>query len=64
MSATTKESLATLIVLLRVLKLPTVARHAEEVATRAEHEGWSFIQYLRHLLELEVEERKRRRIAG
>ena len=49
-------------VLLRALKLPTVARHAEEVATKAAHEGWSFGQYLRHLVALEVEERRRRRI--
>lgn len=48
--------------LLRALKLPSVARHAEEVANKAEREGWSFGQYLRHLLELEVEERRRRRI--
>ena len=51
-----------LAVLLRALKLPTVARHAEEVAQKAEHEGWSFGQYLRHLMALEVEERRRRRI--
>ena len=48
--------------LLRALKMPTIARHAEEVATKAEREGWSFGQYLRHLSELEVEERRRRRI--
>jgi DNA replication protein DnaC len=48
--------------LLRVLKLPTIARHAEEVAHKAEREGWSFGQYLRHLAGLEVEERRRRRI--
>lgn len=48
--------------LLRELKLPTVARTAEEVATKAEREGWSFGQYLRHLATLEVEERKRKRL--
>jgi DNA replication protein DnaC len=51
-----------LLMLLRVLKLPTVARHADEVAQKAEREGWTFGQYLRHLVELEVEERRRRRI--
>lgn len=51
-----------LTMLLRVLKLPTVARHAEEVAQKAEREGWSFGHYLRHLVELEVEERRRRRL--
>jgi DNA replication protein DnaC len=48
--------------LLRTLKLPTVSRLAEEVAQKAEREGWSFGQYLRHLVVLEVEERRRRRI--
>lgn len=51
-----------LAVLLRALKLPTIARHAEEVAAKAEREGWSFTQHLRHLAALEVEERRRRRI--
>jgi len=61
--ATTETStMAALQMLLRVLKLPTVARHAEEVAQKAEREGWSLLQYLRHLVELEVEERQRRRI--
>lgn len=55
-------SLESLAMLLRVLKLPTVARHAEEVAAKAEREGWSFGQYLKHLATLEVEERRRRRI--
>jgi len=48
--------------LLRELKLPTVARSAEEIATKAEREGWTFGQYLRHLATLEVEERKRKRL--
>ncbi len=51
-----------LVVLLRALKLPTVGRYADEVAQKAEREGWSFGQYLRHLMALEVEERRRRRI--
>jgi hypothetical protein len=45
--------------LLRELKLPTVARTAEEIATKAEREGWSFGHYLRHLATLEAEECKR-----
>jgi DNA replication protein DnaC len=52
----------TLSMLLRVLKLPTIARHAEEIAKKAESEGWSFAQYISHLAALEVEERRRRRI--
>jgi DNA replication protein DnaC len=58
----TKSPMQALLMLLRVLKLPTVARHAEEVAQKAEREGWTFGQYLRHLVELEVEERRRRRL--
>lgn len=60
MTTTAKpESLA---MLLRSLKLPTFARHAEEVAQQAEREGWTFLGYLHHLVELEVEERRRKRI--
>jgi len=51
-----------LVLLLRALKLPTVARLSEEIARKAEREGWSFGQYLHHLVELEVQERKLRRI--
>ena len=54
--------LAALAILLRALKLPTIARHAEEIAQVAEREGWSFVRYLHHLVELEVHERRRRRI--
>jgi DNA replication protein DnaC len=53
---------ASLALLLRSLKLPTVAHHAEEVARLAEREGWTFEHYLHHLVELEVHERRRRRI--
>lgn len=54
--------LAALLILLRALKLPTIARHAEEVAQLAERDGWTFIRYLHHLVELEGDERRRRRI--
>jgi DNA replication protein DnaC len=53
------ESLA---MLLRGLKLPAFVRCAEEVAKKAEREGWSFGNYLHHLAELESEERRQRRI--
>jgi DNA replication protein DnaC len=53
---------APLPMLLRILKLPTVARHADEIAAIAERDGWTFGHYLRHLIVLELEERKRRRI--
>jgi DNA replication protein DnaC len=53
------ESLA---MLMRALKLPAFARYNEEIAQKAEREGWTFGQYLHHLAELEVHERRRRRI--
>ena len=62
MTAETKGSLDGLVVLLRALKLPTVGRCWEEIARTAEREGWSFGQYLHHLVESEVQERKLRRI--
>jgi DNA replication protein DnaC len=47
--------------MMRALKLPAFARHAGEVAQKAEREGWTFGQYLHHLAELETHERRRRR---
>jgi DNA replication protein DnaC len=58
-SASPVESLA---ILMRALKLPAFARYWEEVAQKAEREGWTFGQFLHHLAELEVHERRRRRI--
>lgn len=54
--------LAALVILLRSLKLPTIARHAEEIAQLGEREGWPFLRSMHHLVELEVQERRRRRI--
>ena len=47
----------------RALKLPSFQKYAEELAHKAEREGWSFGQYLLHLCELEIEDRRRRRTA-
>jgi DNA replication protein DnaC len=55
-------ALDALLVLLRALKLPAFARYAEEIATKATREGWTFGQYLNHLAELEVDERRIRRM--
>jgi DNA replication protein DnaC len=49
-------------IMMRSLKLPAFARYAEETAQKAEREGWTFGRYLHHLAELEVDERRRRRI--
>jgi DNA replication protein DnaC len=55
-------ALDALFVLLRALKLPAFARYAEEIASKATREGWTFGQYLNHLAELQVDERRVRRI--
>ncbi len=51
-----------LAMMLRALKMPTIALHAEEVAALAERDAWTFGRYLHHLIELELHERRRRRI--
>jgi DNA replication protein DnaC len=61
-ATTTVSSPASLVMLLRALKLPTISRHSEEVAQLAEREGWTFGRYLHHLVELEIHERRRKRI--
>jgi DNA replication protein DnaC len=47
---------------LRALRLPSFVAYHDEVAQRAEKEGWSFTQYLSHLAELELGDRQTRRI--
>lgn len=48
--------------LLRELHLPTVLAQAQPVAIEAERSGWSFTRYLYTLAELEVAERRQRRV--
>jgi DNA replication protein DnaC len=52
----------TLGVLLRALKLPAFVAHHEEAARQAERDGWTCEVFLRHLAELELRERKARRL--
>ena len=59
---TTLPPLDSTAMLLRGLKLPMFVRHHAEVAAKAEREGWTFGNFLLHLAQLEVEERRRRRI--
>lgn len=47
---------------LRTLKLPTFAAMYETVALRAEQDGWTFGQALQHLCELEIDDRRTRKI--
>jgi len=49
-------------ILLKQLKLPAFRQGFREVAERAEAQGWSFVDYLKHLAELELSSRERRRI--
>ena len=51
-----------LAMMLRTLKLPTFAAMHEQVALRGDREGWTLGQSLRHLCELEIEERRMRKI--
>jgi len=48
--------------LLRTLKLPSFAAYHEEMASKAEREGWTLLAFLRTLAELEISERRARRI--
>ncbi len=48
--------------LLRTLKLPSFVSALAEVSTKAEQEGWSFERFLRQLAEVEIEDRRRRRV--
>jgi DNA replication protein DnaC len=52
----------TLEMLLHALKLPAFAAHSPEVALQAEKEGWTLEVSLRHLAELELNERRQRKI--
>jgi len=49
-------------VLLRALCLPAFVAYRKDVSAKAEKAGWSFDQFLHHLAEMEVEERKRRKV--
>ena len=54
---------ATLALLLKQLKLTTMAQHWERLLLQAEQDGWNGAEYLAALCELELAERHRRRIA-
>lgn len=55
-------SQASLALLLRAVKLPSFALHYEEAAQTAMREGWDLPRYLRHLVELEIEGRRVRKV--
>ncbi len=62
MSTTAMTSAEALPILLRELRLPSIAASFTEIAEQAEAQGWSFIEFLKTLCEIEVTERKRRRL--
>jgi len=51
-----------LAMLLRSLKLPSFVASHEDLARDAEREGWPHVEYLGRLVELEISERRQRRI--
>ena len=53
---------ARLPLLLHELRLPAINRLWQDIAARADKEGWPAIRFLSALAELEVAERARRRI--
>jgi hypothetical protein len=55
---------ARLPLLLHELRLPAINRLWQDIAARADKEGWPAIRFLSALAELEVAERARRRIEG
>jgi DNA replication protein DnaC len=57
-----KDSQRKLTEMLRELKLPGVGSTLKEAAARAEKEGWGFERFLHHVLEVEVEQRRQRRL--
>ena len=62
MKTRTPDERPSLEIMLRTLKLPTFVQAHVEVGTKAESEGWTFGQYLLHLVEMEAHDRERRRI--
>lgn len=55
-------SAAALTVLLRTLKLPAFVAYHEQFSAQGEREGWSFVEYLQNLAEIEIRERAERRV--
>ena len=48
--------------LLKSMKLPTILAQYREVADLAEREGWDFIRFLKELMEMELEGRRKRKL--
>jgi DNA replication protein DnaC len=48
--------------LLKAMKLPSILEQYREVAGLAEREGWDFVRFLKELLTIELEGRRRRKL--
>jgi len=57
-----RESRRKLDEMLRELKLPGVAGSHTQAAVRAEKEGWGFERFLHHVLDVELEQRRQKRL--
>ena len=55
-------STASLPILIRSMRLPTVAREYERALQRAEAENWGYQRFLAHLFEAEANDRIERKI--
>jgi len=55
-------SAASLPLLLRAMRLPTIAREHDEATRRAEAENWGYARFLSYLFEAEANERLQRKI--
>lgn len=53
---------ASLDLMLKKLKLPSFVACREEAARHGEKDDWSFEQYLKHLVEVELEDRRQRKV--
>jgi DNA replication protein DnaC len=55
-------SAAALSIMLRSMRLPTIAREYEGAVQRAEGENWGYLRFLRYLFEAEANDRLQRKI--
>lgn len=56
-------STASLPILLRAMRLPTIAREHQRATARAEAENWGYQRFLEYLFEAEANDRLQRKIA-
>ena len=55
-------SVSTLPMLLRAMRLPTIAREYDDATHRAEAENWGYARFLSYLFEAEANDRLQRKI--